>query len=255
MYFKSKKKLKHIGKFQSHPQNMVFVTKSAVAHFSNLSNFLLSFWLCLPSFKWNHFIIVLFLCLLRFPASVLKRRRTLVSFEGTERCYCLFFLVLYFLPLQRQVQGLILNRQIVGESLAHVVRLRYFWWLDQSAHTVPMMVLLLAAVSGDIGPWRLPGDLPPVSGPLTQAQSDSMSGWRPLYCSPLSPATCVDSVCSICQCLYHHMCQISYMFYCCIIAKYIITYIWFWYYIPLGHHYKKITTIHIIIYIHIYVHI
>ena len=140
-----KKISKHVGNFQSHPQDMVFVTKSAVTHLSDLGDFLLSFWLCLSSFKWKHSIIVLFLSLLRFPGSVLLWRRTLVSFEGNERIYCLFLLLFCFLPLQRQVEGLILYRVIVGECLAHVIRLKYFWWLDQSSLTAPMMVLLLAA--------------------------------------------------------------------------------------------------------------
>ena len=175
-----KKISKHVGKFQSHPQDVVFVTKSAVTHLSDLGNFLLRFWLWLSSsFKWEQSIIVLFSGLLGFPGSVFLWRRTLGSFERNESFYCFFFLVLYFLPLQRQVQGLILYRLIVEASLTHVVRLGCFWELRRSQLTQPR---------GGFSSWQpvvilVPGDsrdLPPVSGPLCLAQSDSMSGWRPL---------------------------------------------------------------------------
>ena len=163
IYSKSLKKLKHVRKFQSHPQNMVFVTKSAVTHLSDLGDFLLSFWLCLSSFKWEHSIIVLFLSLLRFPGSVLLWRRTLVSFEGNARIYCLFLLLFCFLPLQRQVQGLILYRLIVEERVGHVIRLRYSCWLTQSTDPGPMMGLLSPPGSSQ---WcyslLVPGDSPEI---------------------------------------------------------------------------------------------
>ena len=134
---------------------MIFVTKSAVTHLSDLGDFLLSFGLCLSSFKWEKSIIVLFPCLPRPTGDLWLSWRTLASFEGNERS--LFLIVLLLLPLQRQVEGLILYRLIEEKRGAetHLVRLRCFWRLELSHLKHPGGWFSSSQpVSGDIGPWR-----------------------------------------------------------------------------------------------------